>query len=236
MPPKAWPERLGTKLADGQLGLIFVGMSNVGKSYQTKKLTKQWDGHVPFGRICVDDGIEQALARQMKADGIDGDGIDAVARWMGSPHASDPAIRQRYGEREQTYLALENGIYEQLIEQTHDRPWTIDTTGSFVHCSLDTQRALAARGVVVYIEATQTDMDDMLASYLSHPKPVCWAGQFQLMPGETMATAVETSYRRLLSARDLSYRSLADVTVAKRAVQATATPVELLQVIDAQMG
>lgn len=233
--PKAAKEKLGS-LESGSIGVIFVGMSNVGKSYQTKKLGMGASEYGLFERVCVDDEIEAALAREFRKEGIQGEGIEAVAEWMGSPHADDGAARRRYAQREKTYLALENESYQQLLGRDFTGSWTIDTTGSFVHCSPVVQRQLADKGVVVYIEAAQSDMHDMLQSYLDKPKPVCWAGYYTYKSAETIEQSIERSYRDLLIARACGYQQLADVTIAKDEIRQTKDADKLLNLIKSRLG
>jgi shikimate kinase len=229
-------EKLARSFANHKLGIIFVGMSNVGKSYQTKKLTENPSKFSPFARICVDDEIEEELSRQLRKDGIEGKGIEAVAQWMGSPHSDDSLISRRYQQREKTYLALENASYQRLASTSFDGSWTVDTTGSFVHCRPAVQRELADKGLVVYIEATQADMDDMLKSYVAKPKPVCWAGYYTHNNGETTERAIERSYQNLLLARARGYNKIADVAIAKHDVRQTKDANELLELIKSRLS
>lgn len=183
--------------------LAFIGMSNVGKSYWSKKLATEKD----FKRFCCDDFIEEKLGDQLKALGYSG--IQDVARWMGQPY--DP----QYSKTGRQYLEFEQEGMRQVLAalEATDEDMVIDTTGSVIYTGDDILQALAANTTVVYFETPASVQEEMRRLYIAEPKPVIWGDSFNKRPGETDTDALKRCYPELLAYRTQKYQKLADITL-----------------------
>lgn len=201
------------RVVDGGARIILIGMSNVGKSHRAQDLEQ----NAGFTSKDVDAVIESKLREVMIADGISDMGIQAVASWMGSPHAARLEDRKKFEQAQRKYLDLEAGVYSSIgpVSKENLNNSVIDTTGSFVHCSKKVQNALARTGVVVYLSAEEQDYEDMLASYLEQPKPVVWGDAYTEEEGEASEESIVRSYGNLLQLRHNGYAEVADVTMPK---------------------
>src|SRR3989344_1988099 len=145
------------RMAENKLTLTFIGMSGIGKTHRARQF-------VPLGfrhRSCDD-----VIASRVSGTASLGNVTD-VGVWMGQPN------REGYGDRERQYLNLENTAAKDILDSV-DGNTVIDTTGSIIYVSKDTQRRLKKDSLVVYFEASPEVHERMLEVYLDDPKPVGW--------------------------------------------------------------
>jgi shikimate kinase len=179
--------------------ISLIGMSGAGKSYWAQKLAA-----AGFRVISVDDRIEEKLAAELVAGGYRG--IGGVAAWMGWPDGPS------YRERERKYLDCEvESMREALdeIQRSGDAGMVLDTTGSVVYTGQETCRRMQSLTTVVYLEASPAEEEQLIARYLSDPKPVLWEDQFSQQPGEPAQDAIARCYPRLIAHRKKLYESCA---------------------------
>jgi shikimate kinase len=179
--------------------LSLIGMSGAGKSHWAQKLAV-----AGLRVISIDDRIENKLAPELAAGGYCG--IEGVAAWMGWP--DQPAYR----EREHKYLTYEiESMGEALneIESSAGEGILLDTTGSVVYTGEETCRRLQALTTVVYLAVPLAEEANLIARYLSDPKPVLWGDQFEQRPGESAKEAVARCYPLLIAHRKKLYERLA---------------------------
>src|SRR3954471_24776883 len=93
------------RLQSGELVLSLVGMSNVGKSYWSKRLIG-----AGFTHICCDDLIERELGNELFELGYAG-GIADMAKWLGQPYDRQFPLNQ------QRYLQLETDTMNTIIAE-----------------------------------------------------------------------------------------------------------------------
>jgi len=185
------------------LRLSLIGMSGSGKSHWVKNLAA-----LGCPTVCCDDQIEARLAAILRAGGYEG--INGVAAWMGWPDS--PA----YPEREAEYLREEIATLDELLtalEKDPQRELVIDTTGSVICTGNHILHRLRKLTTVVYLAASEQEVDLLIQRYLRDPKPVLWQGVFQQRPGETPQDTVVRCYPLLLAARRRSYEALAHLTL-----------------------
>ena len=185
------------------LRLSLIGMSGSGKSHWVKNLKA-----LGCPTVCCDDLIEARLAPILKAGGYEG--INGVAAWMGWPDTPT------YPERESEYLREEIAtLDEQLtsLEKDPQRELVIDTTGSVICTGNHILHRLRKHTTVVYLAASDQEVDLLIQRYLRDPKPVLWQGVFQQRPGETPQDTVMRCYPLLIAARRRSYEALAHLTI-----------------------
>ena len=181
------------------LKLSLIGMSGAGKSYWAQTLAG-----AGFRVISIDDRIEAKLATDLAAGGYRG--IGGVAAWMGWP--DHPAYR----DREKQYLEFEVASMTEALDeiQTSESEGTVlDTTGSVAYTGEEICRRMQSLTTVVYLEATPTEEDLLIARYLSDPKPVLWGDQFVPLPGETARETVARCYPQLIAHRKQMYERYA---------------------------
>ena len=179
--------------------LSLIGMSGAGKSHWAQKLAA-----AGFGVISVDDRIERKLASELAAGGHRG--IGGVAAWMGWP--DQPAYR----EREKKYLECEvKSMGEALdeIQASGEEGTVLDTTGSVVYTGEEICHRMQSLTTVVYLGASPTEEEVLIARYLSDPKPVLWGDQFEQRPGESAQDAIARCYPQLIAHRKKLYERYA---------------------------
>lgn len=208
-------------LGENKLVLSLIGMSNIGKSYWSRKL-----GDVGFVHLDCDGLIEERLAPALKKLGYSG--IEDVARWMGRPYD------ERFVTNQQKYLSFEKETLETIfdrIQNSGNQNTVIDTTGSVVHTGKDTCARLRERSLVVYIEATDDMKEEMFAQYIKRPKPVVFGDVFVKQKNETAIEALERCYRKLLDARSALYTEYADVVIPYGAADHSMTADQFISLI-----
>jgi shikimate kinase len=187
-------------------------MSGAGKSHWTQKLAD-----AGFRAISVDDRIEAKLAPELSAGGYRG--IGGVAAWMGWPDQPE------YRDREQKYLASEiESMREALdeVEASGEDGIVLDTTGSVVYTGEEICRRLQRLTTVVYLAASAGEEENLIAQYLSDPKPVLWGDLFSQRPGEPAKDVVARCYPQLLTHRKHLYEQFAHITIAMAHLRETA--------------
>ena len=188
--------------------ITLVGMSNVGKTYWSKKLVAD----AGFTHICCDDIIESELGDELLDLGYSG-GIADMAKWLGQPY--DP----QFAANQSRYLQLEidtmHTIIAELETGTLKGKVVIDTTGSVVHTNHRIRQKLRDLTTVVYLEATPEMREDMFKLYIAEPKPVVWGDIFQVAPGEDNQKALARCYPKLLEYRSRLYAEMADITLPR---------------------
>lgn len=215
-------EQFDALLLDNQLVLSLIGMSNIGKSYWSKKLSED----AGFHHFSCDDAIESRLAPVLHELGYHG--IEDVSRWMGQPYDETFLVNQ------QQYLLHEKEVMEDFFTSRQHgtlRNTILDTTGSVVHTGEPVREKLKESTLVIYIEATESMKEDMFRRYIAEPKPVVFGDFFIPKEGETIFQTLERSYRTLLNARESLYTQCADVQISCRQIQDDMNVHEFLSLI-----
>lgn len=209
------------RLADDELSLTLVGMSNVGKSHWSGRLADE----AGFERINIDDAIEQELLIELQNAGYTG-GIADVAKWMGQPY------EQRSPANQRKYLDLEAMKMRETIDELANPPLgrnvVVDTTGSVVHIDRKIRRDLKRHSTVVYLQATDDMQREMFKKYMENPKPVIWGKVFRQKRNETSEEALARSYPKLLEHRSRLYKRMAHVVVPHQVSLDIASPDDFL--------
>lgn len=185
------------------LRLALIGMSGSGKSHWARNLAA-----LGCPTISCDDEIEARLAPTLKVDGYSG--INGVAAWMGWPDS------RSYADRESHYLTEEIAVLDEILsslEKDSQRELVLDTTGSVIAAGNHTLHRLRRQMTVVYLAASNEDLQLLIQRYLHDPKPVLWQGAFRPHPGETSDQTLLRCYPLLIAARRQSYEALAHVTI-----------------------
>lgn len=195
--------------------LCLIGMSGVGKSFWAKRLAARgWTRH-----DC--DGAIGARLRSLVTVERGEEPVHALGRWMGMPWS------EGYAEREARYLALEEEVTREALEAAMaPGEHVIDATGSVIHLSEPLRSRLRAECRVVHLRTSGDRRDAMLARYLDEPKPLVWAGAFDVAEGEAPEDALPRCYAELLARRERRYAEMAHVTLDGGALEANDPSVE----------
>lgn len=196
-------------LQENKLVLSLIGMSNIGKTYWSKKLRA-----VGFKHLNCDDLIEAKLAPILKRLGYSG--IADVSRWMGQPYD------ERFATNQQKYLSLEKEIMENIFVQIKNgkkQNIVIDATGSIVHTSKEICLKLKKHSLIIYIEATENMKDEMFKQYIKKPKPVVFGKMFVQKKNETTKQALKRCYQKLLNLRSTLYAEYTDIIIPREVIK-----------------
>lgn len=196
-------------LKQNKLVLSFVGMSNIGKTYWSKKLQG-----VGFRHFNCDGLIEEKLAPTLRE--LDYSGIEDVSRWMGQPYDKIFVVNQN------KYLSFEREVMEEIFAQVKNGNLSntvIDTTGSVIHTGKNFSEMLKQYSMVIYIEASKNMKEKMFEQYWKEPKPVVFGNVYGQEEGETNIQALSRCYRKLLDLRSTLYSECADVIIPHEAIE-----------------
>jgi shikimate kinase len=200
-------------------------MSGAGKTHWSQKLAA-----AGLRVISIDDRIEKKLGPELAAGGYIG--IGGVAAWMGWP--DQPAYR----EREQKYLTAEIESMDEVlneIEASGGEGILLDTTGSVVYAGDEICRRMQALTTVVYLAVPAAEEENLIARYLSDPKPVLWGDQFEQRPGESAKDAVARCYPQLIANRKKLYERYANRVVSLAKLEGMRLDARgFLELLDAQ--
>jgi shikimate kinase len=188
--------------------LTLVGMSNVGKSYWSKRLAEE----AGYRHLSGDDLIEAELGDVLRQLGYSG-GLSGMAKWLGQPY------EPQFAQNQQRYLDLESATLQIIIDQLEKGlltgPVVIDTPGSVVHTSTEICERLRALTTVVYLEATPETLEEMFELYIAEPKPVVWGNIYQPQADETPEEALARCYPKLLAYRSKLYEKMSHITIPR---------------------
>ncbi len=182
--------------------LSLIGMSNVGKTFWSKRLAE-----VGWQHINCDDLIEAKLEPELKALGYSG--LADMSRWMGQPYD------ERYSTNQSHYIEIETEVMEEIIsvlKNSEQKNIVIDTAGSVIHTQAHICESLHTLTTTVYLEATPEMKEHMFQQYIANPKPVVFNGIYKPLPGESQQKGLERCYHNLLEYRSNLYSQYADVT------------------------
>ena len=183
-------EQFDARYRSGQLSIALVGMSNIGKSFAAKRLAAKFH----FERIEIDRAIWEHLGH---------DDMEALAQWQGQPYSAG------YAEREEHLISVEASALRSAMDSQSENP-LLDTAGSVVYAGDAVLRRLVSQFYVVYIEASDGDLERLMTMYFERPKPLVWAGHFDGQDGRSYEESILKCYPSLLEARESAYRALAD--------------------------
>jgi shikimate kinase len=185
--------------------ISIIGMSNIGKSYWSKRLQNEKD----FVVYSCDDMIEQRLAPYLQNLGYKG--IADVSKWMGQPY------EPQYPENSEIYLEFEKEvmqeIFTKLANNTPNINVAIDTTGSVIYTGDNIINQLRQLSKVVYLPTPSNIQDQMLQLFIREPKPVYWGEIYQPIIDEGQEQALSRCYKLLLNYRTQRYESICDITL-----------------------
>lgn len=174
--------------------LTLIGMSNIGKTYWSKKL--ELEGFLRFG---CDDLIEQKL------------GITDVSNWLGQPY--DP----RYQKNSRTYLRFERKAVQEIIARLekfkNGTKVIIDTTGSLIYLDKILLSELKKHTKFIYLDLPKSVKEMMCQNYFKNPKPVIWGDVYKITNGFSEHESLSDCYPQLLEFRLKKYQLLSDVTL-----------------------
>lgn len=183
----------------GSFSLLFLGMSGIGKTFWSTRLAEAY--RLP--RVEIDELISLSTElRDLLKDRPETTPTEQMANYFGFPWS------EGFEEREGLYLSIERAV----MRQDFPPGALIDLTGSAVYHP-DELRRLARRGLVIHFETPPERREEMLRTFLEHPKPVCWNRYFSRRKGESEMEALRRCYASLLHYRETLYEEHADVSI-----------------------
>ncbi|MFA6427855.1 MAG: hypothetical protein WCW16_05485 [Candidatus Magasanikbacteria bacterium] len=206
---------------ENKLLLSFIGMSNIGKTYWSKKLHE-----IGFNHINCDDLIEKKLEPALK--GLGHSGIADVSRWMGQPYD------ERFSLNQAQYLLCEEIVMKNILQEMSNgvsQNTVIDTTGSMVHTDRGICRQLREYTMVIYIEESEHAKEKMFRQYLEEPKPVVFGNVYKPHSNETSTQTLQRCYPELLNLRHALYISCADIIIPRDAIDMNMTAHQFISLI-----
>lgn len=201
---------------NSDMNLIFIGMSNIGKTRMTDILCREF-GVQSFG---VDDEINNLIGRYL-TDFKGETTLEKRADFLGLPWDKG------FTQREEWDLAQERRVMESL----DCRGKIIDLPGSAIYHP-DQMERLAETGLVVYLEANKKAEAKLVQDYIAVPKPTSWRGHFKAREGESHPQTLERCYPELLKSRAELYKQYADVTLSyKEHARFPLFPIDFINII-----
>ena len=183
--------------------ISFIGMSGMGKSYWSQKLTQHG-----FHHLCIDDMIEDQLKPKLKKLGYTG--IKGVAKWMGEPYQS------QFKRKEQEYLDLEKQSMLSALKyiiNNQNQDIVLDTTGSVIYLEQSITDQLKQTTTVINFQTPQTVLNHMFQQYIQEPKPVIWRNSYQPQKNKSHMDTLKSCYPQLLKFRNKRYQDHANITL-----------------------
>ncbi len=181
----------------GQLNIAFIGMSNIGKSYAASRIAQ----HYNFTLFEIDQIIWKLLGHES---------MEEFAAWQGQPYEDD------YKARERRSIELETQATLQALNEKTTGNRLLDTTGSVIYVNKQTLKTLIQTHYIIYITASDSDMERLHHDYFENQKPLIWADQFTHNPAHSNLDNIKNSYPKLLDSRARQYQALADISLTSR--------------------
>ncbi|MFA5936816.1 MAG: hypothetical protein WC822_02975 [Candidatus Paceibacterota bacterium] len=176
-------------LKNNQLAISLIGMSGIGKTYQSLHLKK-----ISFKHKCIDDLIAMNLVT----------GKTDIASWLGQPDSFG------FETREKEYLEQEQ-IATQRALRDINKNTVIDTTGSVIYLPKQIKKSLKKLTLIIYLQENYALKQQLFKKYVTDPKPVIWGNKFNQQAGENRLKALQRCYFTLLKFRAEKYKKLADI-------------------------
>ena len=186
------PTQFRDRLANDQLRMALVGMSNSGKSTCTNLLAAEMD----FAFHEVDEAINESLDIQ---------DMRQAAAWMGYP------FEERYAANKKLYLEREAEFTR--IPLPENRNFVLDTTGSIIYADQSLLDWIRENFLIVGLKVSKELCQTLVDDYFVHPKTVIWGDEFSPRPDEEGIEALKRCYPDLLKNRAIRYRELADIEI-----------------------
>jgi shikimate kinase len=184
--------------------LTLLGMSGAGKTVWATKFAAH--GFRVFDCDALIATKLQTIVGQIGAT------LEEIGRWMGFPHQAD------FRRREALYLACEMDILTDVITRatacvSTQTNCVIDTSGSVVYSDRALLQRLRQCSTVIYLRIPDTLHQQMLNTYLDHPRPLIWNGLFNQAPNESLHAAFSRCYPQLIHHRERLYEQYSDVVL-----------------------
>ncbi|MBI2657393.1 hypothetical protein HYX08_01720 [Candidatus Woesearchaeota archaeon] len=185
--------------ANRKFNIIILGMSGAGKTHWSKLLSQRYGyPHIELDELI---GTSAELAGLIRAI-LGKDAAEKMANYFGMPWSKG------FQAKEAAYLIVE----KKIMSKTLPIGSIFDLTGSCIYHP-DSLEAMRSTGLVICLETSMEKQQEMLGTFIRHPKPVCWNGIFQKMNSETNEQALARCYPLLLAHRAKLYQKFADVAL-----------------------
>lgn len=209
-------------LKDKKLVISLIGMSNMGKTYYSKKFNA-----IGFNHLCCDELIQEKLTPYLAPKNCSN--IVDVSQWMGQPYD------EKFFNNQQKYLSFEKEALENILAEIKNKKTNntvIDTTGSVVHTGRDLCLKLKQNSLIIYIKASESMKEEMFKKYIKEPKPVVFENIFVKKKNETNIDALERCYKKLLNLRESYYSEYADIVLPSENIKHSMDAYQFISLIE----
>ncbi|MDB5260037.1 MAG: hypothetical protein JWN37_268 [Candidatus Nomurabacteria bacterium] len=179
--------------------LILIGMSGIGKSHYSRRLTANYGYKV----LEVDKMIAEELGRHDVYD---------VTNFLGHPYSEE------YKEKCKQYLELEEKFTNIALDYAEAHPEElviIDPTGSMVYLPPETLERFGKFNYTIYLDVDDSKVGTMVAKYFNDPKPVIW-GEFNDFTEDNFKERILEQYPKLLNKRRELYAKHSKIVIPYR--------------------
>lgn len=222
---KLTKQEFSEKLKNNRLALTFIGMSNIGKSYWSRKLAE-----IGFKHIDCDGRIENKL--KQRAQTIKNHGTAGLAEWMGFPH------EKRFLKTQAQYLNAEKEVMTEIIDDLNQEipgNIAIDTSGSFIYAGHPICEGIRKKSLIVYIKPPEEMKKKLFENFIKNPKPVIWGDMYEKKEHESKMGALDRCYPKLLDYRSKLYEKYADISISYESIYGKTDAEEFLELIKNQL-
>lgn len=239
----------GEFLAIEKKAITFMGMSGVGKTYLSDKLSSLGWKHHSCDYLIGVDYLSDELAREMSV--LDMSPLSEFVGKVGNPEMGGLSLSE-FRRRQKMYYDAECGTLRDAIREMEEQAGhglVNDSTGSI--CEIEDEELLAEvfdKSLLVYIEASEAEEQRVLERARTYPKPLFFPEAFftehlERFMAEQSLNAVEQivpdDFARwvfpfLFAARLPKYKRLADtygITVSSSKFRGIESEQELIDII-----
>lgn len=205
-------------IAANKVKMTIIGMSNIGKTFWSKRLSERGFKHINCDQI-----LEKKLEPELKKFGYKG--LSEIAKWLGQPY------EKQFKENEKIISELEKEITINILDdlENHDENIIIDTPGSIIYTGDEICSKLKDKTVIVYIESTPEMRAEMFENFLKNPKPIIWQNSYNKDAEENEYDSLARCYPELLAYRISKYEKYADLLIPYHTLRENMSAEEFLE-------
>lgn len=205
-------------IATNRTKMTIIGMSNIGKTFWSKRLSERGFKHINCDQI-----LEEILEPELKKFGYKG--LSEIAKWLGHPY------EKQFKENEKIISELEKEIIVNILDdlENQDENIVIDTPGSIIYTGDEVCSRLKDKTMIVYIESTPEMREEMFQNFLKNPKPIIWQNSYNKDAEESEHDSLARCYPELLAYRISKYEKYADLLIPYHTLRENMSAEEFLE-------
>ncbi len=221
---KPTKQQFAKDIDNNNFKMTIIGMSNIGKTFWSKRLSEQGFKHIDCDKI-----LEEKLEPELKKFGFEG--LSEIAKWLGQPY------EKQFRKNEEIISELEKEIIRNILDglENHNQNVIIDTPGSIIYTGEETCSELKDKTTIIYIEATPEMKEAMFQNFLKNPKPIIWQNSYKKSENESEYDSLARYYPELLAYRTSKYEKYADIIIPYHTLKEDMTTEEFLEKISQEL-